>query len=470
MTIPEKVQHVHLIAICGTAMGALAGMFKAKGFRVTGSDENVYPPISTQLNRLGIEILQGYCAEHLHPAPDLVIVGNAVRRDNPEAQVVREKEIPYLSLPQALFKFFMEGKRSIVVTGTHGKTTISSLLAWVWEEAGWHPSFLVGGILKNYDANFKLGSGPDFIVEGDEYDSAYFDKVPKFLHYHPQIALFTSCEFDHVDIYQDLEQIKNAFQKFLATVPSSGTVIACRDYELVWEMVRSIPARVMTYGFHPEADWRATEIDEGPEGVSFLLQQKDRFQRKFFTPLPGRHNLQNLLGVLAAASLDNDFCDVVEKSLRTFQGIKRRQELRGKARGITVIDDFAHHPTSVKVTLAALKARFPGSRLWAVFEPRTATSRRNVFQSEYTAAFSAADVVIIADVFRAELIPSEERFSPDKLVDSLCGQGVTAHHISGTDKIIQFIHENGSSGDVVAILSNGGFDNIHDRLLQALQQ
>lgn len=459
---------VHLVAVCGTGMGALAGMFKEAGFQVSGSDHRVYPPMSTFLEGQGIKIMEGFQPENLSHSPDLVVVGNAVSRDNPEIVRMFEMDLPYLSFPQALKQFFIQDKKLLVVAGTHGKTTTASLLAWILESAGLDPGFMIGGILKNFGRNYKTGSGPYFVVEGDEYDTAFFDKGPKFLHYTPSRAIITSVEFDHADIYRDLNHVKEAFSKFIAAIPQDSLLAACNHYPAVMELVPKGSCRTVTYGLNESAEWRIKDLlFESPRAHFTVVRNGESFGR-FRAPLMGKHNLLNALAVIAVAHDIGLSIQQIAEGLETFEGVKRRQEIRGEKRGVTVIDDFAHHPTAVKETIGAVSAFYPNKRLVAVFEPRSNSSRRNIFQREYSDSFDSADLVCVRKPTLLEKIPVDERFSSELLAADLKSRGIDAHYFPDTDAIIEFLKKNLRSDDIVLIMSNGGFDNIHERLLAAL--
>jgi UDP-N-acetylmuramate: L-alanyl-gamma-D-glutamyl-meso-diaminopimelate ligase len=464
---------MHLIAACGTGMGSLAGMLKARGYHVTGSDQHVYPPMSTQLQAWGIPLYNGFSAAHLTPPPDLVIVGNAVSRDNPEAMATGQAGIPVMSLPQALAHFFIQERHAVVVTGTHGKSTTTALIAWLLQHAGYEPGFFVGAVMRNIDGTFGLGQGAHFVVEGDEYDSAYFDKGPKFLHYRPRTAVLTSVEFDHADIYRDLDHVRSAFARFIPLVPADGCLVACHDAPHVRELLTTVPsaAPIQTYGLESGADWQAVAWHADTTGTHLTVHHHGQPFGSFTSPLFGPHNVQNVLAAVIVTHRLGLSPTQIADGLATYEHIKRRCEVRGVARGITVLDDFAHHPTAVRVTLEGVRQAYPGARLWAVFEPRSATSRRAVFQHEYAQAFRVADRVLIADVYRhREQLPAEARFSPQTLVEALRTQGVEAWFYPTTEEIMHHLCRNTQATDVILIMSNGGFDNIHQRLLEALEQ
>ncbi len=467
--LPEKVETVHLIGICGTGMGSLAGMLVEKGFRVTGSDANVYPPMSDFLARLGVPVAKGYAPENLDHRPDLVVVGNVVTRQNPEAVRLKEMGLHYLSFPQTLRHFFLDGHRPLVVAGTHGKTTTSSLAAWLLDSAGRDPGFMIGGILANYDRNYKVGQGDWFVVEGDEYDTAFFNKVPKFVHYAPHVGILTSVEFDHADIYPDFDAVKDAFRSFIRLIPKDGLLVAWGDDPLVREMAGEARAAVLYYGLKEGNHWRAVDLKPDGRRVAFECLAPGRRLEPLMSPLPGTHNVLNTLAVTAALDRTGLSIEEIRAGLETFKGVRRRQEVRGVERGVTVLDDFAHHPTAVKETLAAVRAAYPGQRLLAVFEPRTNTSRRNVFQHDYAIAFDAADEIYIREASDLNKVPEGQRFSSERLVGDLRKRGLKAHHFPGTDALLGELIGTVRRGDVVLIMSNGGFDDIHRRLLEGLK-
>lgn len=466
--LPTPVRHIHLMGICGTAVGALAGMLQAQGFHVTGSDQQVYPPMSDYLASLGIQVTSGYRPENLAPNPDLVIVGNVITRANPEAIAVAELNIPYLSMPQALGQFFLSGKKSLVACGTHGKTTTSSLLATILHYLKSDPGFMIGGLVQEFGRNFRIGNGPYFVVEGDEYDTAFFDKGPKFLHYQPQIAIITSIEFDHADIYADLEAVKKSFRKLIQIMPADGCLVANLDDPVVAELCRDAQCTVLGYGEGPALSWRLDNLDVRPDGTSFTAYHDGAPFGHFTTRMPGRHNAMNTLAVIAVLERLGFSASAIAAQLPRFPGIRRRQEVRGEVRGITVIDDFAHHPTAVRETLAALRAAYPGRRLVAVFEPRTNSSRRKVFQDDYVLVFDHADEILIKEPMAISSLSEEMRFSAQQLIHDLTQRGRHATYFADTDALISSLTATSKHGDVIAIMSNGGFDNIHTRLLDGL--
>ncbi len=465
---PEYIKHIHLMGICGTGVGALAGMLKSAGFTVTGSDQQVYPPMSDFLAGLGIAVQSGYSPNNLEPRPDLVVVGNVIRRENPEALALVELDIPYVSFPQALSHFFIRDKISLVVAGTHGKTTTSSLLASLLREIGEEPSFMIGGLVQAFGRNFNVAEGKYFVAEGDEYDTAFFDKGPKFLHYRPQIAILTSIEFDHADIYADLSAIKVSFAKLVASMPADGFIVACWDDPVVREVCQGAGCTVVGYGCSEGCDWRVTDLCVRPESTSFQVSKNGTPFAGYENVLPGRHNALNALAVIAVLDILGFAQQDVVTGLRKFQGVRRRQEVRGVVRGVTVIDDFAHHPTAVRETLAALAAAYAGHRLVAVFEPRTNSSRRKVFQEAYASAFDAVAEVLVREPAPLANVPDAERFSSRQLVEDLTSRGLGAGYFATTEEVLVYLDGSLREGDVVVIMSNGGFDNIHQRLLELL--
>ncbi|UCF93911.1 MAG: UDP-N-acetylmuramate:L-alanyl-gamma-D-glutamyl-meso-diaminopimelate ligase [Desulfobacterales bacterium] len=466
--IPGPVKTVHLIAVCGTAMGALACILKDLGFEVTGSDQKMYPPMSHFLAQRGIPVLEGFDAENIAYGPDLVVVGNAVTKDNPEVKKMQQMGLCFCSMPQAVNQFVAAAKNTILVTGTHGKTTTSSILAWILHQAGYAPSFIIGGILKDFGSNYVLGKGPYLVIEGDEYDTAFFDKGPKFLHYHPLMAVLTSVEFDHADIFKDLNQVKAAFGKLIAGLAPQSTLLAFDGDVNIDGLLTKRQCRIEKYGQGLNSDWRLGTVAVQAPWTVFEVFKKDRIFGTFKTPLLGEHNLLNALAVTAIADRLNIPAAVIGAALESFGGVKRRQEMRGQKRQITVMDDFAHHPTAVRETIRAVKSVYAGRRLVAVFEPRTNSSRRKIFQDVYPASFGLADLVCIRQPPLLDKIPPEERFSSRQLVEDLQKRGQEAHFFPDTEAIIDFLALTARPGDLILIMSNGGFDNIHERLLERL--
>jgi len=466
--VPRNLNHIHLMGVCGTGMASLAGMLKEKGYSVTGSDQNIYPPMSTFLEGLSIPIINGYRPQNLSPNPDLVIVGNVITKDNPEAMELSRLGLPYLSFPQALGHFALKGKRSIVISGTHGKTTTSAIVAWILEKAGLDPGFMIGGIPEDFQTNFKLGKGPYFVIEGDEYDAAFFDKGPKFLHYAPWATILTCIEFDHADIYRDLDHVVESFRGLIDLIPSEGILIANGDDQIVLKELRRAKCPVSIYGLTGNRTWRAADISVQKDLTSFTVLKEGEEYLRFLTPLYGSHNISNLLSAVVLA----DFLDIppsiLAEAARDFKGVRRRQEIIGEKRGVLVLDDFAHHPTAVRETIGAVREKYREQRIIAVFEPRSNSSRRNIFQARYAASFDGADLVMIPEPPMMEKIPSEERFSSRLLVDDLRNKGVNASYASNTDQLLDDLVGEVQPGDVVLIMSNGGFDNLHRRLLEWL--
>ena len=459
---------MHLIGIGGTAMAGLAGLLHESGCRVTGSDGQLYPPTSTTLKELGLEIFTGFDPRHLEAAPDLVVVGNAVRRGNPEAEEVLDRRFPHTSMSRLIAERFLTGKHSIVIAGTHGKTTTTSMLAWVLHQAGRDPGFLVGGLPRNFDRSYRLGKGKSFVIEGDEYDTAFFDKGPKFMHYRPDTAVVGTVEFDHADIYRDLEQVKTVFSRFANIVPRRGLLIRHEECEATREATAKAHSRVEGYGLECGL-WRAVDVLEEPDGSRFRVLRDGRLFADIMLPMSGHYNVRNALGVVAAAVEQGLSEEEVAAGLRTFQGVRRRLEVVGEAAGVTVLDDFAHHPTSVLETLRALKGRYPGRRIWAVLEPRSWSLRRNIFQDRLLRAFDAADRVVMAGVYRSKEIPPEERLDPEGVARTLAGQGKQARFLADVNAIVDHLAEELAPGDVVAVMSNGAFGGLHQKLLRALE-
>jgi UDP-N-acetylmuramate: L-alanyl-gamma-D-glutamyl-meso-diaminopimelate ligase len=468
--LPETASAVHLLGICGTGMASLAGMFHERGFRVTGSDQAMYPPMSDFLAEMGIKVSEGYRAANLMPRPDLVVVGNVIRKTNPEAIELEKSGVPYVSMPEALNRFFINDKTRIVVGGTHGKTTLSSMIAWILFAEGKDPGFMIGGLPRNFRKNHRLGKGPFFVVEGDEYDTAYFDKRPKFLHYCPDIAVVTSCEFDHADIYENLEQIVKQFRAFTALVPPDGCIVACGDDPRVRKMIDGGRVPVQVYGFNGHADWSVEEMAHHAQGISATVMHRARRVARGTLPLIGSHNLLNAVAAIAVAERVGIEPQRAMDALAAFQGVKRRQEMLGEEQGILVIDDFAHHPTAVQVTVDGVRLRFPDRRLVAVFEPRTNTSRRSLFQKDYVSVLSGADAVVVRSPRDVDKLPEWDRFDSQRLVEDLRGRGTRAHAFSDTDAILEFLALEVRAGDVVLIMSNGSFDNLGSRLMASLEE
>ncbi len=466
--IPDGLKSIHLVAVCGTGMGALACMLKDLGYAVTGSDQRVYPPMSDFLARKGVKVFDGFAGGNLSGKPDLVIVGNAVTRSNPETRALEQMGLCYCSMPQAINHFIVGGKKAIVVTGTHGKTTTASLIAWLLTRAGCDPSFVIGGILKNFDSNYRLGAGDYVVLEGDEYDTAFFDKGAKFLHYPPALAVLTSVEFDHADIFHDLDHVRQTFSAFISAMPADSTLLAYDGDPNVSDLVAVAACRVARYGRENGSDWRLGTVQIEPPFTRFEVERRRAPYHNFCSPLPGEHNLLNALSAIAVAACLTIPQATIAEALESFEGVKRRQEIRGVKNGITVIDDFAHHPTAVRETIRAVRPLCGPGRLIAVFEPRTNTSMRSVFQQVYPQSFDQAELVCIRQPPLLEKIPVDQRFSSRRLVEDLNSRGIDAHYFEDTDGIIAFLADVARPGDVILVMSNGGFDHIHERLLAAL--
>jgi UDP-N-acetylmuramate: L-alanyl-gamma-D-glutamyl-meso-diaminopimelate ligase len=462
----KKGAHCYFIGIGGIAMAQVALLLQEMGYRVTGSDTSLHPPTDQLLRESNIRVEEGYEAVHLTPPPDLVVIGNAVSRGNPEVEAVLERGIAYLSLPGLIEEVLLDKRRSAVVAGTHGKTTTTSLLAWLLFSGELDPSFLVGGVPQNFGQGYRSGKGQWVVLEGDEYDSAFFDKRPKFLHYRPQVVILTSIEYDHADIYQDLGAVKRAFRQLLAIIPERGTLIANADDKVVREMVSNAGCKVETYG--RAGRWSSSAVRVTPRGTIFQMQRDGETLGELEIPLWGDHNLSNAVGAAVAASLIGLPIAKVREGLRTFQGVKRRMEILGEARGITVVDDFAHHPTAIRETLRGLRERFPQARLWAVFEPRSQTMRRRVFQKELTVALEQADRVVIGRIFSS---PSQgEALDPRKVAREIreAKGEAAAVYLEDPEEIVSHCVAGASSGDVIAVMSSGHFDGLPQRIFTAL--
>jgi UDP-N-acetylmuramate: L-alanyl-gamma-D-glutamyl-meso-diaminopimelate ligase len=478
----NDLEHVHFIAIGGTGMGSLAGLLKARGLKVTGSDTGLYPPMSTALERWGIPVSEGFRTENLHRAdgsgrPDLIVIGNAVHPDNPEAIAAIDSGVPYRSFSDALYELAMAEKHPVVVTGTHGKTTTTNLAAFLLQATGRDPSLLVGGISLDFDGSFREGQGEHFVVEGDEYDTAFFDKTPKFLHYHPKTLILTSVEFDHADIYRDLDHVKSAFRKLVAGMPETGTIIAAWGHPNVRDVLAAAPCRVIRYAVETEttepAAWMASHLEPDEEGTRFELSVEGDAPIRARAPFHGAFNVENSLAALAAVVTLGVPLEEAIAALPRSQGVKRRQEIRGEERGVVVVDDFAHHPTAVRGSIGALRARFPGRRLIAIFEPRTNTSRRAIFQDDYARAFDEADRVLVYEVPDEPIYSATgevtELFSSADLCGALAGRGIAADAFDEVDAIVACVASEARDGDVVLVMSNGGFGGIWEKLLEALR-
>ncbi|MGF1678119.1 MAG: UDP-N-acetylmuramate:L-alanyl-gamma-D-glutamyl-meso-diaminopimelate ligase [Candidatus Methylacidiphilales bacterium] len=459
-----SVRHVHLIGICGTAMGSVAAMLKERGFQVSGSDQSVYPPMSTFLEERGITAQSGFSPEHLNPRPDLVVVGNAISRGNVELEAVLDQKLFYLSLPETLKFFFLRDTHNLVVTGTHGKTTTTSLLAWVFEHAGKNPSFMIGGIPANFSEGCRCSGGEHWILEGDEYDTAFFDKRSKFLHYLPELLMINNLEFDHADIFSSLDEIKKTFRRVVQIVPSSGMVVVNADDRNAIEVTRDCRSQILEVGFSPNAAIRITDASTDSEGSRFTL-----LGQSFFVPLFGMHNIHNAAMVAVAAHSYGISHRMIASAFAAFRGIKRRLEVRAELHGITVIDDFAHHPTAIAGTIGALRSRYPGRRLWVLFEPRSNTTRRNTFQQELPESLKGADHVLLTEIARADQLAPDERLDTGAVVEVLRLGGVGAERVEHTSDLVEAVEPQLRSGDVVAFFSNGGFGGTIESLIKALE-
>jgi UDP-N-acetylmuramate: L-alanyl-gamma-D-glutamyl-meso-diaminopimelate ligase len=470
-------KHIHLIGICGTAMASLAGMLKERGFHVTGSDAAAYPPMSDFLRELSIPVAQPFDAKNLEPKPELVVIGNAISRGNSELEYVLDQRIPFCSLPQLLHNEFLRGKEVLVVAGTHGKTTTTSMLAWIFHSAGLDPSFLIGGIAENFGSSFHLGQGKHFILEGDEYDTAFFDKGPKFLHYFPDAIILTSVEFDHADIYKDLDAVETAFKRLVNLIPRRGRIIAfdgaAGDQIESASLERSLAkafSPIERYGAGPRANWKVTNFRLDPGATTWSVEHNNAHWADFEFALAGEYNVWNATAAAALAAS----CGIAPKdialALKSFKSVKRRLEVKAQVNGITIIDDFAHHPTAIAGTLKALRARYAGSRLWAILEPRSNTLRRRVLQSDLARSLAQADEIVVANVFRSEAVPEHERLELPALAAEIKQNGRPARLLADADAIVQTISPELRSGDVVAILSNGGFGGIYEKLPARLKQ
>ena len=473
----SKKKHIHLIGICGTAMASLAGMLKQRGFQVTGSDAAAYPPMSDFLRELDIPVAQPFDAKNLDPRPDLVVVGNAMSRGNVELEYVLDQRIPFSSLPQLLHDEFLRGKEVLVVAGTHGKTTTTSMLAWIFHSAGLEPSFLIGGIAENFGSSFHLGAGKHFILEGDEYDTAFFDKGPKFLHYFPDAIILTSVEFDHADIYKDLDAVETAFKRLVNLIPRRGRIVAfdgfagdASESPSLDRCLAKAFCSVERYGAGPRANWKVTNLRFEPARTSWTVVHDGEPWDDLEFPLAGEYNVWNAAAAAALAASCGVPKEAIGAALKSFKSVKRRLEVKALVNGITIIDDFAHHPTAIAGTLKALRARYPGARLWAILEPRSNTLRRRVLQSDLARSLAQADEVIVAGVFRSEAVPENERLELPALAAEIEQNGRRARLFADADGIVETISPEMRSGDVVAILSNGGFGGIYEKLPARLRE
>jgi UDP-N-acetylmuramate: L-alanyl-gamma-D-glutamyl-meso-diaminopimelate ligase len=470
-----RPKHIHLSGICGTAMASLAGLLQLQGHRITGSDKAAYPPMSDLLRELGIPILEPYAEANLEPAPDLVVIGNALSRGNPEVERILDERIPFTSMAALLREEFLKGRESLVVAGTHGKTTTTSMLAWIYqtaarEDSALEPSFLIGGVAENFGSSFQLRPTRTFIVEGDEYDTAFFDKGPKFLHYFPDALILTHVEFDHADIYADLEAVKTAFKRLVNLVPRRGLIVAFDGSENVTECVSHALCRVERYGFSETADWRLKNLRHESGITRWEVWHGGALWAELEMRMAGEHNALNATAAAALASGQGVSKKSIQAALATFKSVKRRLEVRAEISGITVIEDFAHHPTAIRETLRALRSVYPQARLWAVLEPRSNTLRRKVLEGDLVASLRLADHVVLAGVYQQQRIPDAERLHPEDVVQKLNDEGTPAELLPDAEAIVNGIALHLQSGDVVAILSNGGFDGIYEKLPARLRR
>jgi UDP-N-acetylmuramate: L-alanyl-gamma-D-glutamyl-meso-diaminopimelate ligase len=457
------IKSIHFVGICGTAMASAAAAMKEKGFAVTGSDQNVYPPMSTFLASRQIDVMNGYAERNLAHKPDLVVVGNAISRGNPEAEFVLDHKLRYCSLPELLKEFFIRGKRSIVVAGTHGKTTTTSLLAWVFEHNGLNPGYLIGGIPNNLSQGARFTDSPWFIIEGDEYDTAFFDKRSKFIHYQPEIGVVNNLEFDHADIFEDLDAIKRSFSHFIRLIPRNGLLLGNGDDTNLTALLNVTHCPVKRFGLGEGNAVQGFNLRYGPTATEFEIPSF-----KFHLNLVGELNVRNALAVIACAKHCGLSNKQIQAAFDTFKGIKRRMEVRGIVGGITVIDDFGHHPTAIRETLRALRIKYPQQKVWAIFEPRSNTTRRNVFQSDLVSAFADADAVVVSEVARLEQLGMEERLNPEKLMQDLKASGKSAAYLADVDAIVTHVGKSAQGGEIICIFSNGGFGGIHGKLMERL--
>jgi UDP-N-acetylmuramate: L-alanyl-gamma-D-glutamyl-meso-diaminopimelate ligase len=460
----SEVKSVHFIGVGGTAMASVAGAMKDKGFEVTGSDQNVYPPMSTFLAEKKIAVMNGYAESNLNHKPDLVVVGNAISRGNPEAEVVLERKLRFCSLPELLKEYFIRGKRSIVVTGTHGKTTTTSLLTWVFEHNGLNPSYLIGGIPNNFGQGARFTESDWFIIEGDEYDTAFFDKRSKFVHYLPEVAIINNLEFDHADIFDNLAEIQTSFKRFINLIPRNGQLFGNGDDPNLAALLNVTHCPVKRFGLGEDNSVRAFNLKLGPTASQFEIPSA-----KFQIDLVGELNVRNALAVVAAAKHCGLKNSQIQSAFSSFKGIKRRMEIRGISGGVTIVDDFGHHPTAIRETLRALRLKFAGQKIWAVFEPRSNTTRRNVFQQELALAFQDADAVVVSQVAKLEQLKPEERLNPEQLMRDIQSLGKPTSYLADVDLIVEHLGQNAQGGDVICVFSNGGFGGIHGKLLERLK-
>jgi UDP-N-acetylmuramate: L-alanyl-gamma-D-glutamyl-meso-diaminopimelate ligase len=466
----DAIHRIHLIGICGTGMASLAAMLKKSGYQISGSDEGIYPPMSDFLAQKQIPIFQGYDAKNLEPVPDLVVVGNALSRGNPEIEHMLDHRIPFLSFPETLKNFFLRKNIPIVVTGTHGKTTTTSMIAWGLHSAGLQPNFLIGGIAENFQSSYGLEGGSHYVIEGDEYDSAFFDKGPKFLHYLPFLAVIGNVEFDHADIYADLDAIKLQFRRFVNLIPRRGFLAIGADSPSALEVSRSSLCRKETFGIDADSDWSARRIELKEDRFCFDVLYRKKLFRRLRLSVYGNYNIRNTLAAVAILNQLDVSEDDIREGLESFSGVRRRLQLRSRIQGIRIYEDFAHHPTAVRETLQTIRNAFHPERIWAIYEPRSATSRRNIFQREIAEALGLADCVALPDLFKPEKVPENERLDETQLVEDLRSMGRAAWNLGSVEGIIRKVCEEARSGDIIVILSNGGFGGIFEKLPAALEK
>jgi UDP-N-acetylmuramate: L-alanyl-gamma-D-glutamyl-meso-diaminopimelate ligase len=463
-------EHVHLLGIAGAAMAPVAGMLKERGFHVTGSDVNVYPPASTLLDSLGVGWNEGFREENLKPAPDLCVVGNVIARGNPEIEYILDEKLPYCSMPQLLEEYFIPRHTSIVIAGTHGKTTTTAMLAWIFQVAGRKPDFLIGGVAPNFgDRSYGLGGGEEFIIEGDEYETAFFDRGPKFLHYHPDELILTSLEYDHADIYPDLASIALQFRRLVNLVPRRGKVLIWGESPELRETVTKAFCPVETFGLTSECDWCAGDIQWHDEATEFRVAFHGKEVTRVRTPVAGKHNVLDALAAVAIAYGRGIECEAIERALATFVSVRKRMEIKGEEHGVLVVEDFAHHPTAIRMTLEATRTRWPGRKIWAAIEPRSNTMRRKIFQDVLPDALAIADQIVIGPVSRAQLLEEVERLSPESIAESLVKRGRPAKAFDSAAAIVDYLASHAHSGDMVMVMSNGSFDGLSGKLLEKLK-
>ena len=451
-------------------MAPVAGMLKERGFHVSGSDVNVYPPASTLLDSLGIRWNQGFREENLKPAPDLCVVGNVIARGNPEIEYILDEKLPYCSMPQLLEEYFIPRHTSIVIAGTHGKTTTTAMLAWIFQVAGRKPDFLIGGVAPNFgDRSYGLGGGEEFIIEGDEYETAFFDRGPKFLHYHPDELILTSLEYDHADIYPDLASIALQFRRLVNLVPRRGKVLIWGESPELRETVAKAFCPVETFGLTSECDWCAGDIQWHDEATEFRVAFRGKEVTRVRTPVAGKHNVLDALAAIAIAYGRGIECEAIERALATFVSVRKRMEIKGEEHGVLVVEDFAHHPTAIRMTLEATRTRWPGRKIWAAIEPRSNTMRRKIFQDVLPDALAIADEIVMGPVSRAQLLEEVERLSPESIAESLVKRGRPAKAFESAAAIADYLASHAHSGDMVMVMSNGSFDGLSGKLLEKLK-